>query len=77
MNRSELTRTERRLLEYLAANADRTVSRSEMLASVWRLDPARVLTRTVDMHIAKLRAKLRDPRTLVTVHRRGYMLRIR
>ena len=70
----KLTHTERKLLQFLAANEGRAVSRSEILATVWQLDPARVLTRTVDMHVAKLRAKLSVRDALVTIHRHGYML---
>jgi DNA-binding response OmpR family regulator len=70
----KLTRTEEKLLRFLSDNAGRPVSRSEILATVWQLNPARVLTRTVDMHVAKLRAKLGDRDALVTVHRHGYML---
>jgi len=75
---SGLSRTESELLRYLAANSGRPVSRDEILANVWRLDPARVSTRTVDMHIVKLRHKLGDnpqkPRRLLTVRNTGYML---
>ena len=70
----ELTQTEQKLWQYLAANAGRTLSRTEILASVWCIHSARVLTRTVDMHIAKLRAKLHDADRLVTIHREGYMM---
>ena len=42
---------------------------------VWEYDAA-PLTRTVDMHVAKLRKKIEtepaDPKFLVTVHRMGY-----
>jgi DNA-binding response OmpR family regulator len=74
---SGLTRLEGALLRYLTANSGRPVSRAEILASVWRLNPACVVTRTVDMHVAKLRSKLRkeaDPSQLVTIRGRGYML---
>jgi DNA-binding response OmpR family regulator len=75
--RDELSARETELLGYLAANADRPVSRDEILQRVWRLNPRRLITRTIDMHIANLRDKLRDdpghPRVLVTVRGRGYM----
>jgi DNA-binding response OmpR family regulator len=64
------------LLCYLAANADRPVSRDEILQQVWRLNPHRLVTRTIDMHIANLRHKLRDdpahPKVLLTVRGCGY-----
>jgi DNA-binding response OmpR family regulator len=75
--RCELSTREAELLRYLASHAGRVVTRDELLAEVWRLNPQRIITRTIDMHIAHLRGKLRDreqpPRLLVTVHRQGYM----
>jgi DNA-binding response OmpR family regulator len=73
-----LSERESELLEYLAVHAGRTVSREEILTQVWRLDPRGVETRTIDMHVARLREKLRDdaaePRILRTVRGRGYVL---
>ena len=75
--RCELSEREAELLRYLAGNAGRAVSRQELLARVWRIDPENIETRTVDMHVARLREKLRDdpdsPRILATVHGKGYM----
>jgi DNA-binding response OmpR family regulator len=77
-HRCELSEREAELLRYLAAHAGRTVSRDEILEKVWRLNPARTITRTIDMHVANLRGKLRDdaqrPRVLLTVRGSGYML---
>ncbi|HVJ83415.1 MAG TPA: helix-turn-helix domain-containing protein, partial [Planctomycetia bacterium] len=65
------------LLRYLAGNGGRTVSREELLSRVWGLDPQGLSTRTIDMHVARLREKLRDdpaePKVLVTVRGKGYM----
>ena len=65
-------------MHYLASHAGRAVSRDELLARVWGLDPAGITTRTIDMHIARLREKLRDdkasPRIVLTVRGQGYML---
>jgi len=52
------------------------MSRETLLDAVWGYDSA-PLTRTVDMHVAKLRKKIEDsrapePRFLITVHRMGY-----
>jgi DNA-binding response OmpR family regulator len=73
-----LSRLEAELLRYLARQAGRVVSRDAILTEVWQLDPAKTLTRTIDMHIAHLRDKLGDdparPRVLFTVHGQGYML---
>ena len=58
--RCELSERERQLLHYLACHAGRAVSRDELLARVWGLNPAGITTRTIDMHIARLREKLHD-----------------
>jgi DNA-binding response OmpR family regulator len=76
--RRELSERELELLRYLACHAGRAISREEILERVWGLDPAGITTRTIDMHVARLREKLRDdpdrPRVVVTVRGRGYML---
>ena len=65
-----------RLLDYLIGRRGEPVSRDEILAAVWDHDGWSPLTRTVDMHVAKLRRKIEDdtadPRWIVTVHRVGY-----
>ena len=76
--RIELSERERELLCYLARHAGRAVDRKELLANVWQIDARGVSTRTIDMHVARLREKLRDdadqPAVLVTVRGKGYML---
>jgi DNA-binding response OmpR family regulator len=73
---SELSEREVELLRYLASNASRAVAREEILANVWQISPQGVSTRTIDMHIARLREKLRDdssePKVLLTVRGKGY-----
>ena len=55
----ELTRREVAILSLLVRERNRIVSRRRLLHDVWGYDnPERVETRTVDMHIAKLRKKL-------------------
>ncbi|NQT51708.1 response regulator transcription factor [bacterium] len=75
--RCELSEREAALLRYLAVHAGRVVSRDEILSRVWHLEPRGVQTRTIDMHVARLREKLRDdpaePQVIRTVRRRGYM----
>jgi DNA-binding response OmpR family regulator len=75
--RAELSEREAELLRYLAANPGRAISRDEILSRVWRMNPNGVETRTIDMHVARLREKLRDdpaqPRVIVTVRGKGYM----
>jgi DNA-binding response OmpR family regulator len=72
----ELSELERELIAYLAANRSRAVSRDELLSRVWRVNPRGVETRTVDMHIARLREKLRDnasePAIILTARGKGY-----
>lgn len=77
--RQDLTAREVELLRYLACNAGRAIAREELLARVWRISPRAVVeTRTIDMHIARLREKLREgageARVILTVKGKGYML---
>lgn len=73
------TKREIEVLSYLARNSDRPVSREELLLKVWgyarNLD---IETRTVDIHIAKLRRKIeadnKAPELLITVRGAGYRL---
>ena len=71
----EVTARELKLLEYFIAHRGEVVPRDRLLDHVWEYDGA-PLTRTVDMHVAKLRKKIEndpaDPRIIVTVHRMGY-----
>lgn len=73
------TKREIEILSYLAANSTRPVPREELLTKVWGY--ARNLeieTRTVDIHIAKLRRKIetnpKEPAGLITVRGAGYRL---
>ncbi|MHC4252398.1 MAG: response regulator transcription factor [Planctomycetota bacterium] len=72
----ELSERECELLQYMASNRARAVSREEILQRVWGLDPKGVETRTVDMHVARLREKLGDdpgaPEVIATVRGKGY-----
>lgn len=73
----ELQPRELQLLEYLMRNADRVVTRTMLLESVWdfRFDPK---TNIVETHISRLRSKLArygGPELIHTVRRAGYMLR--
>jgi len=76
--RIDLSERETELIAYLARHCGRAVSRDELLRRVWQIEPRHTETRTIDVHIANLRAKLRDsgdtPRFLLTVRGRGYML---
>jgi two-component system, OmpR family, alkaline phosphatase synthesis response regulator PhoP len=74
--REELSEREQALLAHLAHHTRRAVGRDELLRAVWGMDPSRVQTRTVDMHVARLRDKLRDgdAQVILTVRGKGYML---
>jgi DNA-binding response OmpR family regulator len=77
--RGELSETEAAVLCHLVANCKRAVSRDELLSRVWGIEPRGLETRTIDMHIARLRMKLRDPaggkplEAILTVRATGYM----
>jgi DNA-binding response OmpR family regulator len=75
--RAELSEREAELIGYLAANSGRAIGREELLANVWRISPRGLTTRAIDMHVTRLREKLRDgsaePKILLTVRGKGYM----
>jgi len=73
------TRREMDLLRYLAQQSDRPVAREELLARVWGYaNHMEIETRTVDIHVAKLRRKIEadaaNPEAIVTVRGAGYRL---
>jgi two-component system phosphate regulon response regulator PhoB len=71
-NEIELTPTEFRLLLILAERKGRVQARSHLLQSVWDAAPD-IQTRTVDMHVQRLRAKLGSAGDLIeTVRGFGY-----
>jgi len=74
---AKLSRKEFGVLRLLAARAGQVVTRNELLDEVWGHESFPT-TRTVDNHIASLRAKLEDdpanPRRLITIHGVGYKL---
>ena len=71
----ELSQKEFMLLRYLIERRGQVVAREELLDAVWGYEKI-PFTRTVDVHVAKLRKKIEgrpgDPQHLVTVHRSGY-----
>ncbi|VTR99620.1 response regulator transcription factor [Tuwongella immobilis] len=78
-DRVELSETESAVLQFLLQHRNRAVSREELLMRVWGIQATGLETRTIDMHIVRLRAKLRDPQghptpeAIVTVRNCGYM----
>ena len=70
-----LSAREFQLLKYFIERAETTISRSELLQSIWGYKE-KTLTRTVDMHVCSLREKLeqnpRCPELIVTISGVGY-----
>ena len=67
-----LTRREFELLRYLVENRNRVLSRDRLLERVWGYDRF-VETRSVDVHVGRLRGKLREAgRQIETVVGLGY-----
>lgn|SRR5699024_419029 len=75
----DLTTREVELIRYLSSRKNEPVSRDELLENVWRYEFS-TNTRTVDVHISKLRSKIEkhpdNPNHLVTLHGVGYMLKM-
>jgi DNA-binding response OmpR family regulator len=75
---NQLSEREAAILRYLASSRGRAIAREELLKCVWGLNPDGLQTRTVDMHVARLREKLLDDspdgRIILTVRSKGYML---
>ena len=71
----DLSAREFKLLKHFVEHRGEALTRDQLLDAVWGYDGF-PLTRTVDMHVAKLRQKIEetpaDPRFIVTVHRIGY-----
>ena len=75
------TRREMDVLQYLASHADRPVPRDELLNKLWGYAKNIDLeTRTVDIHVAKLRRKIEEdparPSHLITIRGAGYRLMV-
>ena len=74
----ELTRREMDIIIYLFRNHDRIVSKKELLTEVWHYADADIETRTVDIHMLKLRKKIvaliGDQPMIETVRGEGYRL---
>lgn len=73
----DLTRREMDIITYLHLNQDRIVSRKELLEKVWHYHDVDIETRTVDIHILKLRkkiAELTEEQFISTVRGEGYRM---
>ena len=71
----DLSAREFQLLQFFVDHRGEVISREQLLDAVWGYENM-PFTRTVDMHIAKLRKKIEDsphePKYLITIHRVGY-----
>lgn len=80
-NQAVFTRREMDVLQYLHTKSHRPVARDELLVKVWGYaSHMEIETRTVDIHIAKLRRKIEtdsaNPVSIVTVRGAGYRLMV-
>jgi len=75
---TELTRKEMDIIAYLHRHRDRIVSKKELLTQVWHYAGADIETRTVDIHMLKLRKKIArligDTPFVNTIRGEGYRL---
>lgn len=71
----ELSPLEFKLLKFFIDNRQHVVTREQMLKAVWNTNSV-LFTRTVDMHVAKLRKKIEEspnhPRFIITIYGTGY-----
>jgi DNA-binding response OmpR family regulator len=72
----QITRREAEIIQFFAANPNRVISRQELYKQVWGETMTELGTRTMDMHIAKLRSKIEhysaEPQIIKTVRGAGY-----
>lgn len=71
----DLSPLEFKLMKFFVDNRQQVVTRDQMLRAVWNSSSS-LFTRTVDMHVAKLRKKVEDspnhPRFIITIYGVGY-----
>ncbi|MBF0397542.1 MAG: response regulator transcription factor [Desulfobacterales bacterium] len=76
----EMTRREMDIIFYLYKNNDRIVSKKELLSSIWGYQNPDIETRTVDIHMLKLRKKIIDLTNIqsfiATIRGEGYRLEL-
>ena len=74
----QLTPTEFKLIRMLAENVDRVLTREQLLDHVWEFNANGVYSRTVDVHIGRVRGKIGDdranPQYIITVPGLGYKM---
>jgi DNA-binding response OmpR family regulator len=73
----EITKREAQIIQFFAENPNRVISREELYEKIWDDQFSDFGTRTVDMHIAKLRSKIETdhnkPEIIKTVRGAGYV----
>jgi len=70
----ELTKTEFEILKMLVENKGKVLTRERILQGVWGFD-AMVSDRTIDVHVSKIRKKLKDKGNLIkSIPKVGYKL---
>ncbi|MCG7287481.1 winged helix-turn-helix domain-containing protein, partial [Cellulomonas sp. ACRRI] len=72
----DLTRQEFDLVAYLARSAGRVVTRDELYDGAWRSQDLSDRTRTVDVHVRRVRAKSGLDGLIATVRGVGYRLNV-
>lgn len=70
----DIRRKEYDLFEYLVRNKDRAISRCELLDHVWDYREY-IGSNTIDVHIRRLRSKLKDSSMIETIHGIGYKVK--
>jgi DNA-binding response OmpR family regulator len=72
----EISKREAAIIQFFAANPNRIIDREELYKVVWQESMSELGTRTVDMHIAKLRSKIErnaaEPQIIKTIRGAGY-----
>jgi len=72
----KISKREAAIIQYFAANPNMVISRAELYQAVWEDTMSELGTRTVDMHIAKLRSRIEQdvtkPRIIKTIRGAGY-----
>lgn len=72
----EISKREAAIIQFFAANPNRVIGREELYKEVWNETMSELGTRTVDMHIAKLRSKIEqnaaEPQIIKTIRGAGY-----
>ena len=72
-----ISKRQAQIMQLFAANPNRVISREELYEKIWQDSMTDIETRTVDMHIAKLRSKIENdhnnPEIVKTVRGAGYI----